>query len=109
VIRLNKRFVFWLAPGVVTFTLAFAGCQKKEEPVPAANPAPAAAPPGNAPAAAGAVAPGSGSSDTGLGSSAATGESKKARRRHEDVLGSHFSSGGKWWEAPLGLPIVVVQ
>jgi hypothetical protein len=81
VIRLNKRFVFWLAPGVVTFTLAFAGCQKKEEPVPAANPAPAAAPPGNAPAAAGAVAPGSGSSDTGLGSSAATGESKKAEKQ----------------------------
>jgi hypothetical protein len=32
------RFVFWLAPGIVTFTLALAGCQKKEEPVPARNP-----------------------------------------------------------------------
>jgi len=61
VIRMDKRYVIWLAPGVVAFTLALAGCQKKEEPVPAANPAPAAAPAGNASAGAGAVATGPGS------------------------------------------------
>jgi len=78
---MNKRYVIWLAPGIVIFNLAFAGCQKKEEPVPAANPAPAAAPAGDAPAAAGAVVPGSAGKDTGSGSSAATGESKKAEKQ----------------------------
>jgi hypothetical protein len=34
---MDKRYVIWLAPGVVAFTLVLAGCQKKEEPVPAAN------------------------------------------------------------------------
>ena len=47
---MDKRYVIWLAPSVVAFTLAFAGCQKKGEPVPAANPTPAVAPAGNAPA-----------------------------------------------------------
>ncbi len=28
---MDRRFVFWLAPGIVTFTFALAGCQKKEE------------------------------------------------------------------------------
>lgn len=78
---MDKRYLIWLAPGIVIFNLAFAGCQKKEEPVPAANPAPAAAPEGNAPAAASAVAPGSPGSDTGSASSAATGESKKAEKQ----------------------------
>ena len=78
---MNKRYVTWLASGIVIFALAFAGCQKKEEPVPAANPAPAAAPAANAPAAAGAVAPISAGSDTGSASSAATGESKKAEKQ----------------------------
>ncbi len=73
---LNRRFAFWLASGIVTFTLALAGCQKKEEPVPAANPAPAAAPAGSAPAGAGAVAPGPAGSDLGPASSATTGETK---------------------------------
>ena len=34
---MDKRYVIWLAPGVVAFALAFAGCQKNEEPVPAAT------------------------------------------------------------------------
>ena len=38
-IRMDKQYMIWLAPGVVAFTLALAGCQKKEEPVPAGNPA----------------------------------------------------------------------
>jgi hypothetical protein len=69
---MDRRYVNWLASGIVTFTLAFAGCQKKEEPVPAANTAPAAAPAGNAPAGAGAVATGPTGSDVGPGTSAAT-------------------------------------
>lgn len=48
---MDKRYVIWLAPAIVIFSLAFAGCEKKEELVPAANPAPAAAPAGNAHAA----------------------------------------------------------
>jgi hypothetical protein len=81
VIQLSKQFAFWLASGIAVFTFTFAGCQKKEEPVPAANPALAAAPASNAPAAAGAVAPGSAGSDTGSGNSAAPGESKKAEKQ----------------------------
>ena len=69
---MDKRYVIWLAPGVVAFALAFAGCQKNEEPVPAANTAPEAAPAGNAPAGAGAVATGPTGSDVGPGTSAAT-------------------------------------
>ena len=69
---MDKRYVIWLAPGVVAFTLALAGCQKKEEPVPVANPAPAAAPAGNASAGAGAVATGPTGSDVSPGSSPAT-------------------------------------
>jgi hypothetical protein len=67
--RMNKRYVIWLAPGIVAFTLAFAGCQKKEEPVPAATPAPAAAPAGNASEGAGAVVTGPTGSDVNPGSS----------------------------------------
>ena len=80
-IGLNKRFVFWLAPGVVAFTLAFAGCQKKKEPVPAANPAPAAAPAGNASTGGGAVATAPTGSDVSPGSTAATGETKTAEKQ----------------------------
>ena len=75
-IRMDKRYVIWLAPGVVAFTLALTGCQKKEVPVPAADSAPA----GNASAGAGAVAPSSAGSDTAPGGSAATGESRKAEK-----------------------------
>ena len=35
---MDKRYAIGLAPGLVIFNLAFAGCQKKEEPVPAAIP-----------------------------------------------------------------------
>lgn len=76
VIPMNKRLVPWLASGIVAFTLAFAGCQKKEEPAPTPNPAPAAAA-GSTDAGAGAVAPGQAGSDVGPASSAATGETKK--------------------------------
>jgi cytoskeletal protein RodZ len=72
VIRMDKRYVIWLAPGIVIFNLAFAGCQKKEEPVPAANPAPAAAPAGNA---------STGGSDVSPGSSATTGETKTPEKQ----------------------------
>jgi hypothetical protein len=81
VIRLNKRFVFWLAPGVVTFALAFAGCQKKEEPVPAATPAPAAAPAGNASTGGGAVATAPTGSDVSPGRAATTGETKTPEKQ----------------------------
>ena len=73
---MDKRCVIWLAPGVVAFTLALAGCQKKEEPVPAANPAPAAAPAASAPSDAGSVSPGQAGGNTSTGSSAPTGETK---------------------------------
>jgi len=79
---MDRRYVIWLAPGIVIFTLALAGCQKKEEPVPAANPAPAAAAAGNAPAAAGAVATGPTGSDVGPGSLPAT-EGSKAPDKQE--------------------------
>ena len=69
---MDKRYVIWLAPGVVAFALAFAGCQKNEEPVPAANTAPAS----NASAEAGAVATGPTGSDVGPGTSEATEGSK---------------------------------
>lgn len=74
-IRLIRRFVFWLAPGMVVLTFALAGCQKKEEPAPAANTA-APAPAASAPSDAGAVTPGQAGSNTDPGSSAATGETK---------------------------------
>jgi hypothetical protein len=74
---MNKRLVPWLASGIFAFTLAFAGCGKKEEPAPAPNPAPAAAPAGSPDAGPGAIAPGQAGSDVGPASSAATGETKK--------------------------------
>lgn len=77
---MNTRYVIWLAPGVVAFVLALAGCQKKEEPVPAANPAPA----GNA--SAGAVTAGPTGSEVSPGSSPAT-EGTKTPDKQE--------SGGK--------------
>jgi len=77
---MDRRFVFWLAPGIVTFTFALAGCQKKEEPVPAATPAPAAAPAASAPSDAGAVTQESGG-NTAPGGTAATGETKKAEKQ----------------------------
>jgi hypothetical protein len=79
---MDRRYVIWLAPGIVIFTLALAGCQKKEEPVPAANPAPAAAPAGNSSAGAGAVATGPTGSDVGPGSSPVT-EGSKAPDKQE--------------------------
>jgi len=65
---MDKQYMIWLAPGVVAFTLALAGCQKKEEPVPTGNPAPA----GNASAGAGVVATGPAGSDVSPGNSPAT-------------------------------------
>jgi len=78
---MDRRFVFWLAPGIVTFTLVLAGCQKKEEPVPAATPAPAAAPAASAPSDAGAVTQGQPGGNTAPGGTAATGETKKAEKQ----------------------------
>ncbi len=77
VITLNNRLALWLAVGIFTGTLAIAGCQKKEEPVPAATPAPAA----GAPAGAGAVTPALAGSDVGPASSPATGETKPAEKQ----------------------------
>ena len=72
---MNTRFAFWLASGAVIFVVTVAGCQKKEEPVPAANTAPAA-PAASAPSDAGAVASAPTEGDKGAGSSAGTGETK---------------------------------
>lgn len=82
--RMDKRYVIWLAPGVVVFTFALAGCQKKEEPVPAANPAPAAAPAGNASAGTGAVATGPTGSDVSRGSSPAIEGTKTPDKEQND-------------------------
>ena len=76
VIQLNRQFAFWLASGIAVFTLTVAGCQKKEEPVPAATPAPAAAPAGNASTEGGVVATAPTGSDVSPGSSTTTGETK---------------------------------
>ena len=73
---MDRRFGLWLAPGIVI--LALAGCQKKEEPVPAATPAPAAAPAASAPSDAGAVPQGQPGGKTAPASTATTGETKKA-------------------------------
>lgn len=76
---MDRRFGLWLAPGIVI--LALAGCQKKEEPVPAATPAPAAAPAVSAPSDAGAVTQGQPGGNTATGSTAATGETKKVEKQ----------------------------
>lgn len=75
---MNKRLLPWLAAGIFTLAIAFAGCQKKEEPAPAANPAPAA----GAPTGAGAVttAP---AGETSPAAPAPTGESKTAEKKVE--------------------------
>ena len=80
VITLNNRLALWLAAGTFAFSLAFAGCQKKEEPVPAATPA-SAAPAAGAPAGAGAVVPAPGG-ETSPGA-AAVGETKTAEKKEE--------------------------
>ena len=77
---MNRRFALWSAAVIFTLTLAFAGCQKKEEPVPAANPAPSA-PASGAPAGAGAVVPAPGG-ETSPGA-AAVGETKTAEKKEE--------------------------
>ena len=79
VIPMNKRLVPWLAAGIFTLTIAFAGCQKKEEPAPAANPAPAA----GAPTGAGAVATAPGTGETAPSAPAPTGETKTAEKKAE--------------------------
>ena len=76
---MDKRFALWLAAGIFTLTLAFAWCQKKEEPAPAANPAPAA----GAPTGAGAVATAPAGSEAGPGSPVATAETKTAEKKAE--------------------------
>ena len=83
VITLNNRLALWLAAGTFAFSLAFAGCQKKEEPVPAANPAPSA-PAAGAPAGAGdvAAAPAGGTSPT---TPAATADTKTAEKNEEGI------------------------
>ena len=75
------RFVFWLAPSIVAFSLVLAGCEKKEEPAPAPSPAPAAAPAASAPSDAGAVTQGQPGGNTAPGSTAATGETKKPEKQ----------------------------
>jgi len=78
---MDKRIAFWLASGAIILTVTFAGCQKKEEPVPAATPAPAAAPAASAPSDAGAVTQGQPGGNTAPGGTAATGETKKAEKQ----------------------------
>ena len=75
--RMDKRYAFCLITAIFAFTLAFAGCQKKEEPAPAATSAPAA----GAPAGAGAVALAPGG-ETSPGA-AAVGETKTAEKKEE--------------------------
>ena len=77
VIRLNKRFALWVMVGTFVFVLAFAGCQKKEEPAPAATPAPAAL------GVPGAVSPTPAGGETGPGTPAATAETKPAEKKEE--------------------------
>ena len=79
---MNKRFVLWIAPGIVAFTLTVVGCQKKEEPVPATSPAPATAPASNPPGGAGAVATELTGSDLGPRNSPTT-EGSKAPDKQE--------------------------
>lgn len=79
---MNKRFALWLAASIFTLALALAGCQKKEEPVPAANPAPAA-PAAGAPTGAGAVAPAPAGGEVGPGTPAATAETKPAEKKQQ--------------------------
>ena len=79
VIPMNKRLVPWLAAGIFAVALAFVGCQKKEEPAPAANPAPAA----GAPAGAGAVVTAPAGGETSPATSAATTETKTAEKKEE--------------------------
>ena len=79
VIGMDRTFALWLAAGILTFTVAFAGCQEKEEPAPAATPAPAA----GAPAGAGAVAPAPAGGEASPGTPAASAETKTAEKREE--------------------------
>lgn len=74
---MNRRFALWSAAVIFTFTLAFAGCQKKEEPAPTASPAPAA----GAPTEAGAVVSAPGTSETRPKTPEATGETKTAEKK----------------------------
>lgn len=74
---MNRRFALWSAAAIFTLTLAFAGCQKKEEPVPAANPAPSAA----APSGAGAVAAAPAGGEASPGTPAATAETKTVEKK----------------------------
>lgn len=74
---MNRRFALWSAAVIFTFTVAFAGCQKKEEPVPAANPAPSTA----APSGTGAVAPAPAGGEASPGTPAATAETKTAEKK----------------------------
>ena len=73
---MDKKYALCLITAI--FTLAFAGCQKKEEPAPAATSAPAA----GAPAGAGGVAaaPAGGTSPT---TPAATADTKTAEKKEE--------------------------
>jgi len=75
---MDKKYALCLITAIFAFTLAFAGCQKKEEPAPAATSAPAA----GAPAGAGDVAavPAGGTSPT---TPAATADTKTAEKKEE--------------------------
>lgn len=73
---MGKRLVLWSGVALFTFTLAFAGCGKKEEPAP---PAPAA-PAGGAPGEPGAVAP---APAGGEAAPAAPAETKPAEKKAE--------------------------
>ena len=79
---MNKRLVLWFAASIFTLALALAGCQKKEEPTPAANPAPAT-PAAGAPTGAGAVAPAPPGGEAIPGTPAATAETKSAEKKEE--------------------------
>jgi len=78
---LNGRFVCWLAPGIVTFSLVFPGCQKQEKSVPDADPAPVVAPAGHASAGVSAVATEPTGREVSPGSSPATEGSKTSDKQ----------------------------
>ena len=75
---MGNRFALWLAAGIFTFALAFAGCQKKEEPTPSGKPTPAA-PAAGAPTGAGAVAS-TPVGEASPGTPAATAETKAEKK-----------------------------
>ena len=80
---MGKRLVLWLGVTLFTFTLAFAGCGKKEEPAPPAPASAPAAPAGGAPGEPGAVAPAPAGGAAAPAAPAAPAETKPAEKKAE--------------------------